>query len=220
MGGRAYLPYGLLSTALKPEVGRGAAHEKDQRRRPMLPSRHHAPSKQYEGRTRHHHAKHQRPSPVRRGRSSLHPRSTNGHSAGSVTPDSPRTVQAPDSPGPPSSYKEAPRARPERSTYELSLPGPGRSTIWTIPTIECLVLYLFFISSSRVPRVSPVSAHADYKRASGTPGLRRTAGRTLHPHDSFPLAAQLTRDLGDPPSLEQFVTPYYLLSTWCKPRLD
>ena len=101
MRGRAYLPYRLLSTALKPGVGRGAAHEKDQRRRPMLPFRHRAPSKQYEGRTRRHYARHPRPSPERRGRPSLHPRSTTASREGMQRPTPEGPYWRPTRPGHP-----------------------------------------------------------------------------------------------------------------------
>jgi len=154
MRGRAYLPYGLPTTPLKP----GGRTRRRPREEPTP-----APDAPVST---------PRPEQTVRGAGAPPPRQASevitrtkettespsekhdGHSAGNATPDSPRTVLAPDSPGPPSSYKEAPRAGPGRSTYEPSLPGPGRSEIRTIPTIECLVLYLFFISSSRVPRVT------------------------------------------------------------------
>jgi hypothetical protein len=207
MRGRAYLPYGLLSTALKPGGRTRRRPREEPTPAPDAPVS--TPRPEQTARGSDAPPPRQAPETITRTKGTTESPSEkhDGHSAGNATPDSPRTVLAPDSPGPPSSNKEAPRARPERSTYEPSLPGPGRSKILTIPTIQCPVLYLFFIPSTRVPRVSPVSAHANYKRASGTSGLRRTAGRTLHPLDSFPLAAQHTRDLGDPPSLEQFVTP-------------
>ena len=172
MRGRAYLPYGLLTTALKPGGRTRRRPREDPTPVPDPPVSTPRPEQTVRGSDAP--PLRQAPETITRTKGTTESTSEkhDGHSAGNTTPDSRGAALAPDSPGPPSSYKEAPRAEPGHNPYELSLPGPGRSKILTIPTIQCPVLYLFFIPSTRVPRVSPVSTHANYKRASGTSGLR------------------------------------------------